>query len=158
VRPSTAGPLILLAVIGTVGGWFLDAGLAAAGRPVVIPPLTLPLALALIGVIVVVIAWPVRKAVRARELNQVDPFYATRAVVLAKASSLSGALLAGFGLGITVYLLSRTVVPGVSSILMAVATVVGAAILLAAGLIAERMCTLPPDDDSPETGPAASRL
>ncbi|WP_157157418.1 MULTISPECIES: DUF3180 domain-containing protein [unclassified Diaminobutyricimonas] len=158
MRPSTAGPLILLAVIGTVGGWFLDAGLAASGRPVVIPPLTLPLALMLIGVIVVVIAWPVRTAVRTRELNRVDPFYATRAVVLAKASSLSGALLAGFGLGITVYLLSRTVVPGVSSILMAVATVVGAAILLAAGLIAERMCTLPPDDDSPEQGPAASRL
>ena len=157
MKRTTVGSLILLAVIGVLGGWFLDAGLAASGRPIVVPPYTLPIALVAIGVIVLLLARPVWAAVRTREYARVDPFYATRVVVLAKASSLAGALLAGVGVGILVYLLTRSVVAGVGSILMAAATIVGAAILLAAGLIAERMCTIPPDDEGPE-GPVTTTL
>ncbi|MBK0296600.1 DUF3180 family protein, partial [Bacillus sp. S34] len=38
----------------------------------------------------------------------VDPLYATRVVVLAKASSICGALFGGFALGLVVYLLTRS--------------------------------------------------
>lgn len=158
MKRTTVGSLVLLAVIGLVGGWFLDAALASSGRPIVVPPFTLPIALVAIGVIVLLLARPVNKAVRTREYSSVDPFYATRVVVLAKASSLAGGLLAGAGTGILLYLLSRSVVPGVGSILMAAATIVGAAILLAAGLIAERMCTIPPDDEGPPKGPVATTI
>ncbi|WP_167042514.1 DUF3180 domain-containing protein [Salinibacterium sp. ZJ454] len=158
MKRTTLGSLVLLAVIGLVGGWFLDAALASAGRPIVVPPFTLPVALTAIGVIVLLLARPVYKAVRTGEYARVDPFYATRVVVLAKASSLAGALLAGGGAGILLYLLSRSVVPGVGSILMAAATIVGAAILLAAGLIAERMCTIPPDDEGPTKGPVTTTI
>lgn len=141
-KPST---LIIFAVIGLVGGWFLDAALAAMGEPVVVPPYSLAVVLLIIGVLVIVAAVPVRRAVK--DGIPVDPFYAMRVVVLAKASALTASLLAGGGAGILIYLLSRPVVPGPGSALMALAMTAGAIALLAGGLIAERMCTVPPEDD-----------
>ena len=136
--------LALLAVLGGGAGWLLETALATSGRPVLIPPFTLAVALVLIGVIIVAMALPVRRVSRG---GRIDPFYATRVVMLAKASSLAGALLAGAALGIAGYLLSRSVLPGVGSITMAFAAAVGAIALLAAGLVAEQMCTIPPDED-----------
>ena len=142
--------LFMLAVLGTAALWFVETALAASGRPVIIPPFTLAVALVLIGVIIVVMAWPVRRVARGDRTKRVDPFYATRVVMLAKASSLGGALLAGAGLGIAGYLLSRSVLPPVGSVTMAIATAVGAVLLLVGGLVAEHWCMIPPDDDSPD--------
>ncbi|MCU1409631.1 MAG: hypothetical protein JWR04_338 [Rhodoglobus sp.] len=139
--------LVLLAVLGGGLTWLLENALAASGRAVLIPPFTLAVALVLIGVIIVVMALPVRRVSRGVPNARIDPFYATRVVMLAKASSLGGALLAGGGLGIGGYLLSRSVLPAVGSVTMAFAAAVGAISLLAAGLIAEHMCMIPPDDD-----------
>ncbi|MDO7882652.1 DUF3180 domain-containing protein [Antiquaquibacter soli] len=144
--------LVVLAALGAALAWFLQTALAASGNAIVLPPVTLAFALALIGGIVVLMALPVRRVSRRVEGATVDPFYATRVVMLAKASSLSGALLGGAGLGITAYLLSRSVIPGVGSVAMALASTVGAIILLVGGLVAEHMCTIPPDDDDPREG------
>ena len=144
--------LLLLAALGTAALWFVETALAATGRPVVIPPFTLAVALVLIGLIIVVMAWPVRRVARGVRTARVDPFYATRVVMLAKASSLGGALLAGGGLGIAGYLLSRSVLPPVGSVTMAVGTAVGAILLLVAGLLAEHWCTIPPDDKDKRPG------
>jgi uncharacterized protein DUF3180 len=148
--------LILLLVIGALALWFLESALAASGRAVLIPPFTLGVALLLIGVIVVVMALPVRRVARRVPGASVDPFYATRVVIIAKASSLAGALLAGAGLGIGFYLLSRAVLPAIGSITMAFVTALGAVVLVVGGLVAEHMCTIPPDDD-PDAGPPTSR-
>jgi hypothetical protein len=151
-KPTT---LVLAAVLGATVLWFVQVALAATGRPVLIPPFTLGIALLLIGVIVVAMAWPVWRVSRGVAGARVDPFYATRVVMLAKASSLSGALLAGAGLGVVGYLLTRSVLPPGGSIATAAATAVGAILLLVAGLVAEHWCTIPPDDDerggTPET-------
>lgn len=144
--------LVLLAVLGATVAWFLQVVLTATGNAIVIPPLTLSVALALIGAIVIIMALPVRKVARREEGARVDPFYATRVVMLAKASSLSGALLGGGGLGVATYLLSRSVVPGVGSIALALAAVAGAIVLLVCGLVAESMCAIPPDDDDTVEG------
>jgi hypothetical protein len=151
-RPSI---LVLLAVLGGGAGWFLETALVASGRPTFIPPITLAAALALIGVIVVLLALPVYRVVRGTAKTRVDPFYATRAVVLAKASSLTGTLLGGAALAITIFLLTRSVIPPVGSVALAVATTVAGVMLLAGGLIAEKMCTLPPSDDDPNPLPAS---
>ncbi len=139
--------LFMLAVLGTAVLWFVETALAATGRAVVIPPFTLAVALVLIGAIIVAMAWPVRRVARGDRTRRVDPFYATRVVMLAKASSLGGALLAGGGLGIIGYLLSRSVLPPVGSVTMAVAMTVGAVLLLVGGLVAEHWCIIPPEDD-----------
>ena len=139
--------LLMLAVFGGAILWFVETALAVSGRPVLIPPFTLSVALVLIGVIIAVMAWPIRRVARGNRSARVDPFYATRVVMLAKASSLGGALLAGAGIGIAGYLLSRSVLPAVGSVTMGVATAVGAILLLVGGLVAEHWCTIPPDDD-----------
>jgi hypothetical protein len=141
--------LALLGAFGAVGAWFAQTALVASGRPATIPPLTLAFALVAIAVIIVAMALPVRRVTRRVAGARIDPFYATRVVTLAKASSLGGALLGGAGLGILAFLLTRSVVPGLGSITAAIAAAVGALVLLIAGLVAEHMCTLPPDDDEP---------
>lgn len=139
--------LVLLAALGAGAAWFLEVALTATGRAILIPPFTLAVALTLIGVIVVAMALPVRKVSRGVPNARIDPFYATRVVILAKASSLGGALLGGAGVAIAAYLLSRSVLPSAASVTMAFATAAGAIVLLAAGLVAEHMCALPPDED-----------
>jgi hypothetical protein len=150
--------LVLLALIGGIGGGFLETVLASAGRPIVLPPLTLGLALLAIGIMVVVLALPIRKLTRGKATQPIDPFYSTRVLVLAKASALSGSLVTGFGAGVLVYLLSRPVVPGIGSVVLAIATLVGAAGLLAGGLVAEHMCTIPPNGDDDDQGDRAVQV
>ena len=79
--------LVLLAVVGAGAGILLQVILASRGAAAASAPFTLAISLAVIGVLVVVFAVPVRRAVRDRDKHKVDPFYASRVVVLAKASS-----------------------------------------------------------------------
>lgn len=149
--------LLLFAAGGGAIVWLLEIALIASGRPAAVPPGTLAVALGVIGVLDVALALPIRRAVRDGKRGKIDPFYATRVVVLAKASSLAGSLVAGIGVGILIFLTTRSVL-AVGSIWMSVATIVGAIVLLVAGLIAEHMCSIPPDDDDKvEDGPATVR-
>jgi hypothetical protein len=149
--------LVLFAAIGGALVWLVEIALIASGRPVAVPPGTLALALGVIGVLDLLLAVPIRRAVRDGQRGKIDPFYATRVAMLSKASSLAGSLVTGVGLGIVIFLSTRSVL-AVGSILMAVATVVGAVVLLVAGLIAEHLCSIPPDDDDKvEDGPATVR-
>ena len=143
-RPTV---LLILALAGALIGWFVEVALVASGRPAVIPPITLGAAVGLIGVVLVLLALPIHRVVRKLPGATVDPFYATRVVLLAKASSIAGALVSGLAGAILLFLITRSVLPAVGSVTMAVVTTVGALVLLAGGLIAEKMCTLPPDDD-----------
>lgn len=143
-RPIT---LVLFAVLGGAAAWLLEVALAANGQPIVIPPISLALVLAVIGGLDILLALPIRRAVKSKVHGRVDPFYATRVLVFSKASAIAGSLLTGAGIGILVFVLSRSVIPGVGSIVMAAATAVGALVLLVGGLVAEYLCSIPPDDD-----------
>jgi Protein of unknown function (DUF3180) len=150
--------LVLFAVVGAGAGWLLEVILTAFGSAAASAPFTLALSLAVIGVLVLVFAVPVRRAVRDRENHMVDPFYATRVVVLAKTSSVVGSLLFGASVSVVGYLLTREVVAAVSSVFSSGACVVGAVILAVCGLVAENMCSIPPDDkDKGEKDPAPAR-
>jgi hypothetical protein len=153
---TTPGPLLVLAAIGFVVGFLVEVWTASRGAMLVVPPITFSLTLVAVGAIVVAFAIPIRRRVSGRSDRSIDPFQATRVVSLAKASSLAGSLLAGFGLGILVFLLSRSMLPGIASLWLAVAAAVGAVVLTVAGLVAERLCTLPKDDDDePPAGATA---
>jgi len=153
MKRTKVSTLVLLVAIGAVGAGLLQAVLASAGRPILIPPLTLPVALAAIGITVIFLAVPISRMVRGTSSARgpVDPFYATRVVMLAIASALSGALITGAGIGLLVYLLTRSVTPGVGSLGLTIAAMIGAAILLAGGLVAEFMCRIPPEDHDDDT-------
>ena len=140
-------PLLLAALVGMLLGFALDSLLATRGLAVIVPPVSLAVALVLIAAVVLAMAWPVRSAASGEKA--IDPFFATRVVVLAKASALGGALLAGSAAGIVIYLMSRAVVP-LGSTLIAGATVAAAGVLVIASLVAEHWCSLPPEEPTEE--------
>jgi hypothetical protein len=139
--------MLIAVVVGLMALYTMNIVLAMRGVAVVVPPVSLAVALALIAVTLIALAWPVRRAAQGE--RRIDPFFATRVVVLAKASALAGALLAGAAAGILIYLLSRVVVP-LGSSLTAGATLVAAVALAAAALVAEHWCSLPPDEPTDE--------
>ncbi len=145
--------LVLCAVSGAIVAGLVQVALASAGRPVVVVPFTLALALIAIGAIVVALAWPIRRMTKGSGSGPVDPFFATRVVMLAKASSISGSLVSGVAIGMLGYLLSRSVVPGAASTTPAIAALVGALALMTCGLVAEAMCRIPPRDDDDDDKP-----
>ena len=146
-HPST---IIAFVLAGVVAGYLIDLAIVSNGSKAIVPPISLPITLAGVAALVVAFAWPIRRAVKGKATKHLDPFRAMRTAVLAKACSLSGALMLGFGLGTTLFLVTRSVVPAPATIWLAVATAVGAALLMAGGLIAEFFCTLPPDDTDTE--------
>jgi len=167
-------PLVLTAaaVIGALAGFLLDHLLTMSGRPTFTPFASLPIMLLLLGAIVVVLALPIRRAIRGPRPGRteegavaadaragsgapVNPFRALRIAILAKASSIVGAAVGGVGIGLAAYLLSRPVPPPLGSITAVVATAVAGAILVAAALVAENMCIIRKDDDDepPEPPP-----
>lgn len=157
MRRSHATPLIGLGLAGAVVGFLLELGLVASSLPMLVPPVSLPLTLVAIAAIVVGFAVPIYRAVHGKTSARIDPFQAMRVAVLAKASSLAGAMLTGAGLGLLVYMLSRTVLPQGGTIGLTVGATAGAVILLIGGLVAERLCTLPPPrDEDVQPHPSAS--
>lgn len=157
MRRTRATAIIALLAIGAAIGGLINVLLLALGRPMLLPPYTLPLTLVTIGAILLAFAVPIRRAVRGKAERMIDPFQATRVLLLGKASALTGALLAGFSLGLLGFLLSRSIAPGVSSWGQVIAALAGAILLTSAGLIVEYLCTLPKDtdDDPPGAAPAS---
>lgn len=147
--------LVLLAGGAAVVAAALQVALGSLGYSRIVPPLTLAATLVLIGVVVVLLALPVRRATRGTPPRPVDPFYATRVVLIAKASAVTAALLGGAAIGVLVELLARTVTSP-AMIWAAVTVLVGAAVMVAGALVAEHWCTVPPeDDDALPDAPAA---
>ncbi|KQS06154.1 DUF3180 domain-containing protein [Curtobacterium sp. MCLR17_007] len=150
MKTTRASTLISLAVVAGIAGFALNAALASRQAPALLLVSPLGFALALIGVVLIALALPVRRHAQGVPGRRVDPIYATRVVVLAKASSICGVLFGAFALGLLVYLLTRSVVPSLGSTLPSAVAVGGGIVLTVCALVAERMCIAPPDDDDPD--------
>jgi len=155
MKRSGPTPLIALGLLGLVVGFLAEVLAASSGLPIIVPPVSMAASLAVIGIVVVLLAWPIHQSTKGTAKRRVDPFVAMRVAVLAKASSFSGALFLGGGIGIILYLLTRSVAPTPDSLWLAVGTAIGAAVLLVGGLVAEHFCTLPPDEpeEKPQDAP-----
>ncbi|KAA9149156.1 DUF3180 family protein [Microbacterium lushaniae] len=152
MKRTGAGSLTLAAVLGAGAGFLIDMAFSAAGRPTFTPAVSLPILLLLLGAIVVVLAIPVYRASRGRTAAAIDPFRSLRIAMLAKASSIVGAALGGLGVGLLAFLLTRPVVPSLGSMGTVIATAVCGGLLIAAGLVAEQLCTIRKDDDDDQPG------
>lgn len=172
MRRTSPLVLVVAAVLGALAGFVLDHLLTVSGRPTFTPFVSLPIMLLLLGAIVVVLALPIRRAIRGPRTGRgavaagspaasgsgaapINPFRALRIAILAKASSIVGAAIGGGGVGLAAYLLSRPVPPPLGSITAVIATAVAGAILVAAALVAENMCIIRKDDDDEPPEPAA---
>lgn len=146
MRRTSPVALIGIAIAGAAVGWLLQVGLASGGAPSFQPPVTLYSVLFILAVGLVLLGRPVRRLVRGKAKRPVDPFYAMRVLVLAKASGLAGALLVGFALALLGYAASRTGSFAVPAFWPDVLTAVGALALCIAGLVVEWWCRIPPQD------------
>jgi len=152
VKRTGAGILSVAALIGAAAGFVVDHALTVSGRPTFMPSVSLPIMLVVLGGITLALAWPIRQATRSSTAAPVNPFRALRVAILAKASSLVGAGVLGFAVGLGAYLLTRPIDPPLGSLATIIATAVCAAVLVGASLVAEHFCTLPKDDDDEHSG------
>jgi hypothetical protein len=155
VKRTRISVLLALALAGGVLAYLLELLLQSTGANVVLPPLSLTLTLVSLAIAAVLLAIPVRRSVTGARKAPIDPFYALRVAVFAKAASLAGSLLLGAASGILFFLLGRPIAPSLSMSSLVLSELVAAALLVAAGLIAEFLCTLPPDDPDHTRGEAA---
>lgn len=147
---TAAATLLAATLVAAIAGWLLEAMLVMSGRPAIVPPITLGAALAVLGVALLLLAWPVRQAAHGK--RRIGYRHATSVLGLAKASALVGALLAGAALGALAFFATRGVVADDAVLALAVVAA-GALLQLGAGLVAEHWCVLPPDDED-EAGAA----
>ena len=156
MKRTGVGALLVAAAIGVAVGFAVDQALTASGRPTFTPVVSLPILLVLLGVIVVVLAIPIRRATHGSGGVKVNPFRAVRVAMLAKASSIVGAVLGGMGGGLWIFLATRPVTPSLGSLGTVIATTVCGAVLVVAGLVAEHLCMIRKDDDDEQPGGVSS--
>lgn len=155
MKRTGPGILILAVVIGVAVGFLFDQALTSGGRATFIPSITLPIFLVLLGAVVIALALPIRRATRGR-IAPINPFWALRVAMLAKASSIVGAAVGGIAGGLALFLLTRPVSPSIGSLGPVIATAICGALLVVAGLYAEHLCTIRKDDDDEQPGGAAT--
>jgi hypothetical protein len=151
MQPTNPGSLLVAGVATAAFAWLVMEG--AYGSLPQLPWLP-PVTIFALAVVEAVLARTTRARIEHRPgAARVDPLSVARFVVLAKASALAGALIAGAYAGCTGWLLlrGRGLDAADADTPPAVAGLIGGGALVIAGLLLERACRVPkrPDDDEP---------
>lgn len=148
MKPTKLINLVAWLVPATTAGYLLPQIVVNQGGSIPISPLNIIITLPLIGIILVLMALPIfkyRKALLARAKDAaaarplpLNPFYAVRILLLAKAISISGAIFSGWHMGVVWLQLSSPIIP--SSTLQNLIALIGAIIMTICAVIVERVC------------------
>ena len=156
-NPVTTTPrraLVVAALFGGLAGWLLAVTTAALD---VVPPSipwTAPVGLFLVGALVAAIARSTHQQIQVRR-ERMDPQRAVAFLVLGKASALGGALVAGGYLGYALSFVGRLDAEGPRErVVRSLVAILGGAGLMVAGLLLERACKVPHDEDEDRERPA----
>lgn len=141
-------PLMIatFAVIGAGAGLLLQLLRSTKGQAPLVPPLSLAFTPIVLGLVLLFLGIALRRAVTQKSGKPVNPFHAVRLLAGARSGQFVGALLGGFGSGLVLQLLTRTVMPPTATWIPMVAVVIGSAVLLICGAVAETLCKVPPND------------
>lgn len=154
MKRTTAAPLLVSAALGVMAGFLIDHLLTSSGRPTFAPSGLLPIMLVVLAGALVVLALGIRRSTGEERTRPVNPFWAMRIAILAKSSSLLGAIVSGVGVGLLIFLFTRPVQPSLGSTGAIVATIAGGVVLIVAALVAEHLCAIRKDDDDDLTNTA----
>lgn len=171
-RLQRTSPLALAAftAVGLAAGLLLQFARSAWGVAPFVPPISLAATLVVIAVVLLVLGIALHRAVSrgsgersggARRPAQgpsgkpVNPFHAVRLLAGARAAGFAGALFGGFGGGLALQLLTRSVPPPAGTWLPMLLVLGGGVVLTVCGVIVEGLCRVPPDDPEPGAGPGA---
>ncbi|MCW2793333.1 MAG: hypothetical protein JWO76_2431 [Nocardioides sp.] len=146
LRPTSAGPLTAWAVIGLVGGWLLHP---VGNRVLGIAPIvtwTQCLALFLIAAVLGGTAWLTWRAIHVHH-QRLEPHRAVNRLVLARASALVGALVAGGYAGYAVSWLGVDTELASQRVWRSFAAGAGGVAIAITAVLLERACRVPSDAD-----------
>jgi hypothetical protein len=148
VKPTRVRLLVALAVLATAVGLALLRTLRAGGTSMAPVPWTAAGALLLVAALVYAAAVPVRRWTRRTGPGvgrAMDPLRAARTAVLGKATAIGGAVVVGWYLAqVLLVAPDLDIASRRTAALRAGITALAALIASAAGLLAERMCRVPP--------------
>lgn len=144
------------AVTGAGIGLLLQLVRSTRGSSPLVPPLSLSLTLLMLGGVLLILAISLRRAVTRKSGKPVNPFLAVRLLAGAKAGQFVGALFGGFGAGLALQLLSRSVMPPASTWVPMLVVVGAGVVLIICAVVAETLCRVPPGESGEEQNPPGS--
>ncbi|UOQ56275.1 DUF3180 domain-containing protein [Leucobacter allii] len=152
-RLERSNPLaaVAAAAMGAAIGLLVQFALSSRGAAPFVPPYSLPITLVLIGAVLLGFAIRLRRTLAGRT-GRVNPFQAVRLLAAARAGQLVGALLGGFGAGLALSLLGRSIPAPVATWLPMLIVCGAGAVLVACAAYAEHACRIPPDDEDGGAG------
>jgi hypothetical protein len=152
MKPTKLSLLLLISLPTTIAAFFVASFMVGRGLQVPVSPINLLITLAAISAVLLALSipiWRYRNALKQKSTQRpkrVDPFYAVRVLLLAKASSLAGVLFSSWHLGVILFQLTGPVVVQ-NLVLQNVFGFIASVMLVVAALITEQICRLPQDQD-----------
>ena len=139
--------LVVAALFGGLAGWLLAVTTEALNVVAPSIPWSAPVGLFLVAALVGAIAWSTHQQIQVRR-ERMEPRRAVAFLVLGKASALGGALVAGGYLGYALSFVGRFEAEGPRErVIRSLVAMVGGIALGVAGLLLERACRVPFDED-----------
>lgn len=147
IRPAWLAAVgIVLAAVGWVAT--LLTSRASLALPVL--PLSSLITMALIAVVCLVLGLRVRRWRDGKREKALDPLLAARTVILAQACAYAGAVLFGWHAGILINQIPTVAMRSDLAIIwVMVAHLAGGLVMVAVGIVVERFCKVPPEDNDP---------
>lgn len=147
MTPARLSAALVTAAFTTAIGWLLLDLWSRQGGLTPPQSYAAAVAIAVVAAVVVVLGREVRRSVRGERRPPMNPLGAARIAVLAKAAVYGGAVLAGWYVALGLSVADDAAGVRRERLLTAGAAAIASALLVAAGLLAQRWCRLPDDDD-----------
>lgn len=142
------------AMTGAAVGLLVQVFRSSSGHAPLVPPVSLSITLAAMAAVLLILGIALRRAVTRDTGGNVNPFTAVRILAGARAGQFAGALFGGFGAGLALSLLGRSVAAPTATWIPMVLVLGSGALLLGCGIVVERLCRIPPDDSEENGEPA----
>lgn len=160
MKPIKLMNLVAWIVLSTTAGFLLPKIVIANGGAIPVSSLNIIVTLPAIGIVLLAMAIPMfqyRRALTAvlKDPNKpnpkrVNPFYAVRLVVLAKAIAISGSIFVGWHIGLVWLQLTSPIVPSTTG--QNAFGLLGSAVMLVCAVIVERICRITDSGDANAAG------
>ncbi|MGO1539370.1 MAG: DUF3180 domain-containing protein [Leucobacter sp.] len=144
------------AAVGLAIGLVVQFFRSSRGMAPLVPPTSLPITLVVLAAAILTLGLVLRHKLTRDTGGNINPFIAVQILAAARASQFAGAVFGGFGAGLILSLVGRSV-PAPTPIWAPMVFVIGAGVvLLICGIVTERLCRIPPDDGSDEERSSAA--
>jgi len=163
MKPTRASALVIAALCTAVASYLIGTYLVSRGMALPVSGFNLMFTLPGIAILLAIFALPIwryrrqtLKIAKAKQavsnqpapIKRVDPFYAVRILLLAKATALASALFVGWHLGLVI--LQAAAPELTDAFFKNLFTMFGAVVSLAVALLIEWICRIPDSGDDSE--------